>query len=105
MKAKKNLPEECRAAMERGSTGIDCPICGEGEIIPTRGRYGLLYACSRRPPCTFWMNTRPTGNLCDYPRDGVPCGKLMMEGTKSIPDRCCDKSCPNHNPHKLARTV
>ncbi len=23
------------------------------------------------------------------------------EGTKTIPDRCSDKKCPNHNPHKL----
>jgi hypothetical protein len=25
----------------------------------------------------------------------------MMEGTKTIPERCSNKACPNHNPHKL----
>ena len=25
----------------------------------------------------------------------------MMEGTKTIPERCSNKTCPNHNPHKL----
>lgn len=23
------------------------------------------------------------------------------ESTKTIPERCSDKTCPNHNPHKL----
>jgi hypothetical protein len=26
---------------------------------------------------------------------------MMMEGTKTIPERCSSKLCPNHNPHKL----
>jgi NAD-dependent DNA ligase len=38
---------------------------------------------------------KPTGNLCPM------CGALMMEGTKTIPERCSNKTCPNHNPHKL----
>jgi len=25
----------------------------------------------------------------------------MMIGTKTIPERCSDKTCPNHNPHKI----
>jgi hypothetical protein len=25
------------------------------------------------------------------------------EGTKTIPERCSDKTCPNHNPHKLKK--
>jgi hypothetical protein len=33
--------------------------------------------------------------------DGTKCDELMMEGTKTIPERCSDKTCPNHNPHKL----
>jgi hypothetical protein len=24
----------------------------------------------------------------------------MMEGTKTIPERCSNKMCKNHNPHK-----
>jgi hypothetical protein len=24
-----------------------------------------------------------------------------MEGTKTIPERCSDRICPNHNPHKI----
>jgi hypothetical protein len=27
----------------------------------------------------------------------------MMEGTKTIPERCSDKDCPNHRPDKLEK--
>jgi len=26
-----------------------------------------------------------------------------MEGTKTIPERCSDKTCPNHRPDKLEK--
>ena len=31
------------------------------------------------------------------------CNSLMMEGTKTIPERCSNKSCRMHNPHKLEK--
>ena len=84
-------------------TGVRCPACGSGQIVPTRGRFGLMYACSGRPECKFWMEARPTGRRCAYRGErGEVCGRLMMEGTKTIPERCSDKGCPNHHPHKLA---
>jgi len=85
-------------------TGIKCPVCGEGEMMERRGRFGIFYSCSNYPKCKNAIKTKPTGNICDYPREekgGQPCGALMMEGTKTIPERCSDRSCPNHNPHKL----
>ena len=83
-------------------TGIKCPDCKKGEIIPARGRFGLIYACSEKPRCKFWIRARPTGKKCSHKRsNGKRCGQLVMEGTKTIPDRCSDKECPNHNPHKL----
>lgn len=86
------------------STGVPCPICGEGFMTEKRGRYGIFYACTNYPDCKHIIKTKPTGNVCIYPRenkDGKPCGALMMTGTKTIPERCSDKACPNHNPHKL----
>lgn len=88
----------------QNSTGIKCPVCHEGYMAEKRGRYGVFYACTNYPKCKHAIKTRPTGNECVYPRDeknGGPCGALMMEGTKTIPERCSDKSCPNHFPHKL----
>ncbi|MBI2278598.1 MAG: type I DNA topoisomerase [Candidatus Brennerbacteria bacterium] len=75
-------------------TGVKCPE-DSGEIVARRGRFGPFYSCKNYPKCKFIMKSRPTGNTCDI------CGALMMEGTKTIPERCSNKSCPAHNPHKL----
>jgi len=77
-------------------TGVMCPLCDKGEVMERRGKFGPFYSCSNYPKCTFIMKSRPTGNICPEPG----CGALMMEGTKTIPERCSNKSCPNHNPHK-----
>jgi len=86
---KKSAEEEAKA-----KTGVKCPKCKDGEIIERRGRFGFFYSCSNYPKCDFVMKARPTGNICKN------CGSLMMEGTKTIPERCSNKNCPNHNPHK-----
>lgn len=75
-------------------TGVKCPACGIGEMTEKRGRFGVFYACSNYPKCRNAIKARPTGKICDL------CGSLMMEETKTIPDRCSKKECPNHNPHK-----
>ncbi len=85
---KKSAEEEAKA-----KTGVKCPKC-EGEIVERRGRFGAFYSCSNYPKCNFIMKAKPTGNICKL------CNSLMMEGTKTIPERCSDKSCPNYNPHK-----
>ncbi len=79
------------------TTGIKCPVCKEGEMAERRGRYGIFYSCSDYPKCKYAIKAKPTGNLCKV------CGALMMEGTKTIPERCSDKACPNHNPHKTEK--
>jgi hypothetical protein len=47
------------------------------------------------PDCKHAIKTKPTGNRCPM------CNELMMEGTKTIPERCSVKTCPMHNPHKM----
>lgn len=79
------------------STGVICPLCKKGEIVERRGKFGIFYSCSNYPDCKFAIKAKPTGNICDK------CGSLMMEGTKTIPERCSNKACPNHNPHKIAK--
>ncbi|KKQ52036.1 MAG: topoisomerase protein [Parcubacteria group bacterium GW2011_GWD2_38_12] len=103
----KTSPEE----EAKKKTGVKCPDCisrskttnasestnneNVGEIVERRGRFGLFYSCSNYPKCKFAIKARPTGKVCDF------CGSLMMEGTKTIPERCSNKACKNHNPHKL----
>ncbi len=86
---KKSAEEEAKA-----KTGVTCPECKNGEIVERRGRFGPFYSCSNYPKCKFIIKSRPTGKVCEL------CGSLMMEGTKTIPERCSNKACPNHNPHK-----
>lgn len=86
------------------NTGVKCPVCNKGEMTERRGKFGIFYGCSNYPECRNAIKAKPTGKKCTYKRDdkdGKPCGALMMEGTKTIPKRCSDKTCPNHNPHKL----
>ncbi len=78
-------------------TGVKCPVCKDGEMMERRGRFGIFYSCSNYPSCKNAIKAKPTGKICDM------CGALMMEGTKTIPERCSNKSCPNHNPHKLIK--
>lgn len=91
--------EEMRKA---NSTGVSCNKCKDGFMEERKGRFGVFYSCSNYPDCKHIVKTRPTGNRCTWKKeDGTICGELMMEGTKTIPERCSDKTCPMHNPHKL----
>jgi DNA topoisomerase I len=77
------------------STGIKCPRCKTGFMTERRGRFGIFYSCSNYPDCKYAIKAKPTGKICKL------CDSLMMEGTKTIPERCSDKTCLNHNPHKI----
>jgi DNA topoisomerase-1 len=79
----------------RKKTGVKCPGCKLGEIVERRGRFGLFYSCSNYPDCKFIMKSQPTGNICKL------CGLLMMQGTKTIPERCSNVKCLNNRPDKI----
>jgi DNA topoisomerase-1 len=99
----KEDPKE--AAKKR--TGVKCPQCKDGEITERNGRFGIFYSCNNYPDCKMAINAKPTGKICNFKRKtkenpkGKKCGALMMEGTKTIPERCSDKKCPNNRPDRL----
>jgi DNA topoisomerase-1 len=94
--------EQDEELRKENSTGVSCNKCKDGFMEERKGRYGIFFSCSNYPDCKHIIKTRPTGNRCSYKKaDGTICGELMMQGTKTIPERCSDKTCPNHNPHKL----
>ncbi|MEA2006873.1 MAG: type I DNA topoisomerase [Patescibacteria group bacterium] len=98
----KNDPKE----EAKKKTGVKCPKCEKGELMERTGRFGVFYSCTEYPDCRYAIKAKPTGKKCTFKRKdkgGKPCGELMMEGTKTIPTRCSDKTCPNHNPHKLEK--
>ncbi len=80
-------------------TDVTCPTCNKGKMMERRGRFGIFYSCSNYPDCKNAIKAKPTGNICPY------CQSLMMEGTKTIPERCSNKMCKNHNPHKLGDDI
>jgi DNA topoisomerase-1 len=86
---------------KQNSTGVGCPTCKNGFMMERKGRFGVFYSCTNYPDCKYAIKARPTGAICGYARETGPCPALMMAGTKTIPERCSDKTCPNHNPHKL----
>ena len=86
--------EEDPDEQKRRDTGITCTRCKKGTILERQGKFGPFFGCSAYPECSYTMKAKPTGDLCP------DCGSLMMEGTKTIPDRCSVKTCLMHNPHK-----
>ena len=84
--------------VKANSTGVECPLCKTGFMSERRGRFGVFYSCSNYPDCKYAIKAKPTGELCKI------CQSLMMDGTKTIRERCSDKKCPNHNPHKENRS-
>ena len=89
----KNDPETAKL----NSTGVKCNLCADGELVARRGRFGPFFSCSNYPNCKLAIKAKPTGNKCAL------CQSLMMDGTKTIPERCSTRECPNHNPHKLLK--
>ncbi len=80
-------------------TDVTCPICKKGKMMERRGKFGIFYSCSNYPKCKYAIKAKPTGDLCFL------CQSLMMEGTKTIPERCSDRMCRNHNPHKTGENI
>jgi DNA topoisomerase-1 len=85
--------------IKRKMTDITCPTCGKGKMMERKGRFGIFYSCSNYPDCKNAIKAKPTGNICPL------CQSLMMEGTKTIPERCSNKMCKNHNPHKHGEDI
>lgn len=91
--------EQDEEEMKKKMTEVQCPTCKKGMMMERRGRFGIFYSCSNYPDCKNAIKAKPTGNICEY------CQSLMMEGTKTIPERCSNKMCKNHNPHKLGESL
>jgi DNA topoisomerase I len=59
-------------------TGVTCPQCGKGEIVPKRARGGRsFYSCDRYPECTFAAGNPPVPD-----RPCPECGSVVLEQPK-----------------------
>ncbi len=51
--------------VKRTGTGVQCPECGQGEIIERRSRRGrTFYGCERYPDCKFVLWHKPLPEAC-----------------------------------------
>ncbi len=69
---------ECRyIKREEQKTGVQCPKCGQGDLVVKRARRGkrgsLFYGCNRYPECDFTVGQRPVPDPCPS------CGSLMVQ--------------------------
>ncbi|MGI8587665.1 MAG: type I DNA topoisomerase [Chloroflexia bacterium] len=63
--------------------GVNCPICGEGQMTEKRsGRGKIFYSCDRYPACTFSVWNRPLPGACPQ------CGGLIMQGPRGEGSKC-----------------
>jgi len=89
--------KEDEETKKANSTGVKCTECKDGEMTKKVGRFGEFYSCSNYPDCKHAIKAKPTGKHCPI------CKALMMEGTKTIPERCSVKTCPMHRPDKMEK--
>lgn len=89
--------EEDPEEKKKKDSGVLCPVCKKANMVERRGRFGIFYSCGNYPDCKNALKAKPTGNICHI------CGSLMMEGTKTIPERCSNNKCENHRPDKLKK--
>ncbi|HWP34893.1 MAG TPA: type I DNA topoisomerase [Thermodesulfobacteriota bacterium] len=73
------------------TTGIACPVCGQGELAERRSRRGkAFYACNRYPDCTYAIWDRPKPVRC--PQCDAPF--LVEKSSKRTgPYTVCPKRC------------
>lgn len=66
---------------------INCPRCGEGELVQKRSKRGKpFYGCNRYPTCDFALWDKPTGETCPTSSD------LLVFGARGT-IKCSRKEC------------
>lgn len=68
-------------------TGVDCPDCGEGDVVERRSKKGRpFYGCSRYPECEFISWNKPIGRRCPE------CNDILVEAGRrgGIKCRACN---------------
>lgn len=81
---------DCRYAASL-PTGVNCPACGQGQLVEKSSKKGkLFYSCDRYPECDFAIWDRPLPGEC--PKCGNP--YLIEKKTRSgLEIRCPAKGC------------
>ncbi|MBD3238384.1 MAG: type I DNA topoisomerase [Candidatus Moranbacteria bacterium] len=79
---------ECKNIKKiENSSGVTCPVCGQGEIVEKKSRRGIFWACNNFPKCKTAFNGKPIQEKCKN------CGSLLIQDLKSGKKRCSNKKC------------
>jgi len=67
--------------------GVECPACGQGQIVEKKSRTGkIFYSCNRYPDCKYALWLKPNGKKCPV------CANLMVIQAKGV-TACSNKEC------------
>ena len=74
------------------STGVSCPVCGEGELVEKYSgkRRRTFYSCNRYPKCRYALSDKPVES-CPACEAGV-----LIEKEGEL--RCSNKECSHRQP-------
>jgi DNA topoisomerase-1 len=74
------------------STMIPCPVCGEGELMEKKSRYGkIFYSCNRYPQCKYALWNPPKAEAC--PKCGWPVTEIKTTKRWGTVQRCPQENC------------
>ncbi|MFW6174543.1 MAG: type I DNA topoisomerase [Chloroflexota bacterium] len=84
---------ECRNTRPlRISTGVQCPKCGDGELMERQGRRGrTFYGCSNYPECDFSVPRKPLKTPCPE------CESLLIASGRNR-CQCTNEECGYRGP-------
>ncbi|RLB58521.1 MAG: type I DNA topoisomerase [Deltaproteobacteria bacterium] len=79
------------------TTGVTCPVCGEGELVERRSKRGrVFYGCNRYPQCRYSVFAPPLAEKCPLCGFGI----LVRRETKrdGVVLACPQKGCSYKRP-------
>ncbi|MFP4190090.1 MAG: DNA topoisomerase I [Candidatus Woesearchaeota archaeon] len=98
----KAIGKELKSAneeMERKQNTLGkCPVCGEGELVIKRGKYGRFVACNRYPDCKATLKIPQTGVVSPTEKTCEHCGYPIIrigKAGKRQRELCINPQCPS----------
>jgi len=85
-------------SVKKARTVGKCPVCGEGDLVIRKGKFGRFIACNKYPDCKTTFNLPNTGsvktskNIC--PKCNHPMITILRKGKKAQ-ELCINQDCPS----------